>query len=98
MAPHPLQPTPSAPICDVDSTRVQVQWNATAPGARASSSSPSPLPPALVNTPFRLRFRLRGKGARLFSFWVGSACGESRGYVAAGSARFNTTRDRAGGC
>ena len=45
-----------------------------------------------------VKVRLRGKGARLFSFWVGSACGESRGYVAAGSARFNTTRDRAGGC
>ena len=28
MAPHPLLPTPSAPICDLDSTRVQVQWNA----------------------------------------------------------------------
>jgi len=56
-----------------------------------------PLHSASVH-PVRFVFRFLSPQARLYSFWVsGDACGASRGWLAAGGAGYNSTRDM-GGC
>jgi hypothetical protein len=52
--------------------------------------------PALLGKTVRLRFRFAT--GSLYSFWFGSQCGESRGYVASGGSEFNSTVDLYGSC
>ena len=80
----------STPLCAINSMRARVDFPRAAGGGDLAP---------LAHKPFRLRFTLTGKGSRLYSFWVGTkACGESRGYVAAGSSSFNRTTDVYGLC
>ena len=68
--------------------RLAVSWTG---GAMALS--------AAANKPVRLSVRFRKPVARLFSFWVArDACGASDGWVAAGGASFNSSRDLYGSC
>jgi hypothetical protein len=48
----------------------------------------------LVGRPFRLSFRFTSSQSRIYAFWVaGLHCGASWGFLAAGGAGFNSTRD-----
>jgi hypothetical protein len=77
----------SAPLCALDSVRTRVDFPQSGDLSFLSGKA------------FRVRFTIAGKGSRLYAFWLGTkVCGESRGYVAAGSASFNRTTDAFGSC
>lgn len=53
---------------------------------------------ALVGRAVRLKFNFIAKTSRVYAFWVAGRCGESWGYVAAGGAGYNSSRDLYGVC
>ena len=76
----------------VDSERLEVLW--------ASHVGPDKTPLfAAQGKRITLEVRFASPAARLYSFWFASDhCGASRGWVAAGGAGFNASRDLVGSC
>ena len=68
-------------------------------GERVAVDFPEASIRSVASRPIRVRFTFASSSARLYSFWFAKdACGASQGWIAAGGAGFNSSRDWVGSC
>eukprot|EP01048_Picozoa_sp_COSAG05_P002419 COSAG05_NODE_99_length_19400_cov_50.107559_8_plen_177_part_00 len=68
-------------------------------GERVAVDFPEASIRSVASRPIRVRFTFASSSAHLYSFWFAKdACGASQGWIAAGGAGFNSSRDWVGSC